>query len=140
MSTFLPTNSARPRDHLKSNWPEGDVAAFQITRKDKASYDRMCFYLPHVFCLFRLIHPPPTPANGLWGCGRETVGRKTNKAPFRAALLQLAPHLAGATGGSRAAHKGLGPQHVWSSSSVPPPPFWPLRPIMRGLQSTFSLP
>lgn len=35
-STLLPTNSSHPRDHLKSNWTEGEAAAFQITRKGKS--------------------------------------------------------------------------------------------------------
>ena len=78
MSTFLPTNSSRPRDHLKNNWPGCDVAAFQITRKGNASYDRMCF----ISLLFSVCRdssvPSPTPARGLWGCGRKAAGRKTN--------------------------------------------------------------
>ena len=78
MSTFLPTNSSRPRDHLKSNWPGRDVAAFQITRKGKASYVRMCFISPLFSVCWDSPVPSPTPARGLWGWGREAAGRETD--------------------------------------------------------------
>ena len=61
-------------------------------------------------------HPSPPlhqPEDCGGAAGKLRGGKQTMvEAPFRADLLRLGPHLAGAAGGSRAAHRGLGPQHV----------------------------
>ena len=112
MSTFLPTNSARPRDHLKSNCPEGDVAAFQITRKGKASYDRMCFISPMFSVCWDSSIPHLRQPMDCGGAAGELGGGKQTKHHSEQPFCSLAPRLAGASGGSRAAHKGLGPARV----------------------------
>ena len=75
-----------------------------------------CVLSPSCF-LFVETHPslPLHQPEDCGGAAGKLRGEKQTMAaaPFRADLLQLSPHQAGAAGGSRAAHSGLGPQHVW---------------------------
>ena len=119
-STLLPTNSSHPRDHLKSNWTEGEAAAFQITRKGKSLLWQDVFHSPHIFCLLRLINPPPAPANGLCGGGGKSRKEKHSGQIF----CSSAPPLAGAAGllievwGARACEVSLLPRWPHSSPFV----------------------